>query len=184
MRDSYSSDLTGNLTPSSLNQPTQYSPLGYYNYQMATPFRATGSLAFIIGKIGLISAEYEFVNYNQARFYSSSSSTEFNGVNDNIKSDFTTPLNLKFGTEWRVQNFRIRGGYQYNGTPYKYSGDYGVRYAVSGGIGYRTNLFFADLSYIWSQMKDDYYLYDSSLVNASHDTYTSNNVVMTVGVRF
>ena len=44
--------------------------LGEYDYQMSTPFRAIGSIAFTIGNIGLISGEYEYVNYNQARFYS------------------------------------------------------------------------------------------------------------------
>ena len=182
MRDNdYSSMIA---TFDSLTSDPQYSPDGYYDYQLMTPFRAIGSVAFIIGQFGLVSAEYEFVNYDQAKFYSYGSD-EFNGVNDEIKANYKIPLNLRFGTEWIIKDVRIRGGFGYYSTPYEYAvNNAGQAYTASGGIGYRTKLFFADLTYVWSQMKKDYYFYDSSLTNPSYNTLTSHTIIATFGFRF
>jgi hypothetical protein len=168
----------------SLESNPQYSPLGYYNYQMMTPFRVIGSLGFVIGQIGLINAEYEYVNYNQARFYSSEGSSVFSDVNEDIKEDFRSPVNVRFGTEWRVKDFRIRGGFGYYGQPYKSGLNTGEKYVASGGFGYRGKHFFGDITYVWSKMNQDYYFYDRNLVNPSHNTYYSNTIMTTVGVRF
>ncbi|MDO8898812.1 MAG: hypothetical protein Q7V19_14275, partial [Bacteroidales bacterium] len=44
---------------------TKKSPTGDYIYELSTPMRASGSAALIIGKSGLISADYEFVDYSK-----------------------------------------------------------------------------------------------------------------------
>ena len=182
MKDNYNSYMFASFD--SLASTPQYSPLGYFNYQMATPFRAIGSLAFIIGQYGLISAEYEYVNYNQARFYSTEGSSVFQDVNDEIKASYKTPLNIRFGTEWKIQDFRVRGGFGYYGTPYQSGLNTGERYVASGGIGYRGKHFFADLTYVWSQTKQEYYFYNRTLVNPSYNTLSSNTILTTFGLRF
>jgi hypothetical protein len=181
MRDKWSSDMFASFD--SLASTPQYSPLGYFNYEMVTPFRAIGSLAFIVGQYGLISAEYEYVNYNQARFYSTDAST-FSDVNDTIKAIYKTPLNIRFGTEWKIQDFRLRGGFGYYGGPYQSSINTGEKFVASGGFGYRGKHFFVDVTYIWSQTKEEYYLYDRTLVNPSYNTLSSNTILTTFGFRF
>ena len=183
MKDSWNSSMTSVFKDSTQWNRTIYSPLGYYDYQMATPFRAIGSLAFTIGNYGLISAEYEYVNYNQARFYSGDTSN-FSSVNSEIKSSYTSPVNVRFGTEWRIDHFRVRGGFGYYGTPYKSGSSTGEQFVISGGIGYRAKYWFFDAGYSWTQMKSDYYFYDPTLVNPSHNTLYSNNIFATFGVRF
>jgi hypothetical protein len=158
------------------------SPDGYFNYELTTPFRAIGSVAFMIGSYGLISGDYEYVNYSQARFYSGSDS--FSSVDSTIQKSFTAPLNFRIGTEWRIQNFRIRGGFGYNGKPYKSSLYNGEKFTVSGGFGYRGKHFYSDIAYVWSRVKDNYYLYDPTLVDPSMNTTVTTNVVLTFGVRF
>jgi hypothetical protein len=182
MRDSWNSNMFA--TFDSLQSTPQYSPDGYFDYQMVTPFRAIGSLAFIIGQYGLISAEYEYVNYNQARFYSSEGEYVFSDVNDDIKASYKTPLNIRFGTEWKIQDFRVRGGFGYYGTPYQSKINTGEKFVASGGFGYRGKHFFADLTYVWSQTKQDYYFYDRTLVNPSYNTLSSNIILTTFGLRF
>ncbi len=184
MRDSWNSQMTAEIAYEKNTITTNYqeSPLGTYDYQMTTPFRAIGSIAFIIGSYGLVSGEYEYVNYNQARFYDSSNG--YNDLNKEIKAKYTSPVNVRAGTEWRIQNFRVRGGFGYYGSPYQSGIKTGEKYLVSGGLGYRGKHFFCDLAYIWSQTKDDYYFYDSALVNPSHNIYTAHSVVATFGVRF
>ena len=182
MRDNWSSDMIASFD--SLASTPQYSPLGSFNYQMVTPFRAIGSLAFIIGQYGLISAEYEYVNYNQARFYSTEGSATFSDVNDTIKANYKTALNIRFGTEWKIQDFRLRGGFGYYGEPYQSGINTGEKFVASGGFGYRGKHFFADITYVWSQTKQEYYFYNKTLVNPSYNTLTSNSILTTFGFRF
>jgi len=182
MKDSWASDMFASFD--SLGSTPQYSPLGYYEYHMTTPFRAIGSLAFIIGQYGLVSAEYEYVNYNQARFSSWEGENTFSDANDEIKTSYKAPLNIRFGTEWKIQDFRLRGGFGYYGTPYQSGINAGERYVASGGIGYRGKHLFADLTYVWSQTKQEYYFYDRNLVSPSYNTLSTNTIMTTFGVRF
>jgi hypothetical protein len=182
MRDYWSSAMFA--TFNSFQSTPQYSPDGYFDYQMVTPFRAMGSLAFIISQYGLISAEYEYVNYNQARFSSTEGSSVFADVNDKIIAGYKTPLNIRFGTEWKIQDFRLRGGFGYYGTPYQSGINTGEKFVASGGFGYRGKHFFTDIAYVWSQTKQEYYFYDRTLVNPSFNTLHTNNIVTTFGIRF
>ena len=141
-----------------------------------------GSLAFIIGQYGLVSADYEYVNYSQARF--SSSSDSYTNVNNDIKANYKSWGNIRIGTEWRVYNFRVRGGFGYFSNPYTTSAGNSERFQVSGGFGYRGKHFFTDVTYVWSKMNQDYYLYDASMVNPAVISYYTNTVSTTVGVRF
>jgi hypothetical protein len=181
MHDSWSSAMSATFDDPTWNN-TQYSPQGDYDYQLTTPFRAIGSVAFIVGPYGLISAEYEYVNYNQARFHDTNDS--YGDVNQTIQDSYKAPLNLRFGTEWRIWNFRVRGGFGYYGSPYKNGLNDGKCLQASGGFGYRGRNIFADIAYVWTQTKSDYYLYDPSLVNPASLNSQTYSAVFTFGVHF
>jgi len=181
MRDEWYSSMESNFTSSQWNS-TQFSPIGNFDYRLTTPFRAIGSLAFILGPYGLISADYEYVNYSQARLHSSDYS--FKNENNDITNTYQSWGNIRVGTEWRVQNFRLRGGFAYFSNPYKTSINNSERFQASGGIGYRGKVFFADVTYTWSQMKENYYLYDASMVLPAENTLTTNTISATMGIRF
>jgi len=180
MDDSYSSAMVA-YYDSILSTPVQYSPVGYYDYNLTTPFRVIGSAAFFIGQRGLISGEYEYVNYSQAKFKTNDGA--FTGVNSNISSEFKAPVTFRLGTEWRFGAVRVRGGFGYNGSPVK-SGDVGTRYTAGAGIGYFTKHFFADLAYQWSGMSSKYYMYQSELINPADIRQTTSLITSTFGVRF
>ena len=179
MRDNWSSDMTGELT---FGTTTAYSPLGAFDYQLVTPFRAIGSVAFIIGNYGLISGEYEYVNYGQSYF--SSNDASYSDVNTEIKNQYKAPVNVRFGTEWRIKNFRVRGGFGYYGSPYQSGPSTAEMYVASIGWGYRASHFFFDMTYQWSQTKEDYYFYDPTVIDPSFNTYTASRVTTTFGFRF
>jgi len=187
MYDYYASSMSA-VYDSVLNYPVQYSPSGAYNYQMMTPFRAMGSVAFFIGKNGFISGEYEFANYSQARFRASGDS--FSDVNTVISSDYKAPLNFRVGTEWRISMFRIRGGFGYYGSPDREGNIYNTsnknlqRYTASGGFGFYIKRFFADFAYQWSGTESDYYLYDPALTKPATVKLQSHTVTGTFGFRF
>ena len=164
-----------------VSYPGQYSPEGTFDYRLTTPFRAIGSFAFFIGQIGFISGEYEYANYNQARYNSSSDS--YSDVNNTIKTTYTAPLNFRVGTEWRVKFMRIRGGFAYNGSPEK-GGSTGERYVISGGAGYFSKHFFADAGYQFAKQSSDYYMYESGYLNPANVTLRTNTITTTIGLRF
>jgi hypothetical protein len=182
MRDNWNSTMTGEFNDGiSTFSNTSSSPLGSYDYQLMTPFRAIGSVAFIISNFGLISGEYEYVNYSQSRFYAN---TSFDDVNDDIIHKYGVPLNLRAGTEWRIANFRVRGGFGYYGSPYQSDINTGTMYSASFGLGYRGKHLFIDQTYHWSQMKENHYMYDPSMVNPAIITTTAYSLITTFGVRF
>ena len=181
MHDEWFSSMQSNFTVTQWNA-TEYSPIGNYDYCLTTPFRAIGSVAFIIGAYGLVSADYEYVNYSQAYFNSSQDS--YTDVNNEIKSTYKSWGNLRFGTEWRLRNFRLRGGFSYFSNPYVNGSNHSERYQASGGFGYRGKHFFADVSYVWSKMNQEYYLYDRTMVNPSYISNYTNTVYTTIGLRF
>jgi hypothetical protein len=180
LRDYYYASMAATYD-SAISDNVQYSPTGNYNYSMTTPFRAIGSLAFFIGQRGFISAEYEYANYNQARFHSSDNS--FTDVNSQISSRYKAPVNVRVGGEVRLDVFRLRAGFGYYGAPVS-SGSAGVRYVASAGAGYFTKHFFVDLTYQWSRTNSDYYLYDPAYVNPASLTYYANSIITTCGFRF
>lgn len=180
MFDYYASSMSAEYD-SILNYPVQYSPSGAYEYQMMTPFRAIGSLAFFIGKHGFISGEYEYANFSQSRFKAPGDS--FRDVNSQISSSYTAPINVRVGTEWRISLFRIRGGFGYYGQPDK-NGDISDRYTVTGGLGIYVKRFFADVAYQWAKSEGNYYMYDPSLVNPAALAIQTNSVSATVGFKF
>ncbi|MDP1622104.1 MAG: hypothetical protein Q8M08_07165 [Bacteroidales bacterium] len=181
MRDQWSASMQSTFTNPEWNS-TQYSPIGTYDYRLTTPFRAMGSLALIIGQFGLVSADYEYVNYSQARFNSSYDS--YDDVNKVIETDYQSYGNIRVGTEWRVYNFRVRGGFGYFSNPYTGGTNNSERFQVSGGIGYRLKHFFTDVTYVWTKMNQDYYLYDPGMVNPAIISNYTNTVSATVGIRF
>lgn len=178
MYDYYASSMSA-VYDSVLKYPAQYSPSGAYEYQMMTPFRAIGSLGIFVGKYGFISGEYEYVNYSQARFKSDGDS--FQDVNSTITANYSSPVNVRVGTEWRIRMFRVRGGFGYYGSPNKNIGD---RYIITGGFGVYIKKFFADLAYQWAKSNSTYYIYDPALVNATDITTRTNTVTATFGFKF
>ena len=179
MRDSWNSNMVGEFDDGIYSSS---SPLGSFDYQLTTPFRAIGSLAFIISNFGLISGEYEYVDYSQARL--NANGTSFSSENADIQNKYKSPLNLRIGTEWRIQSFMIRGGFGYYGSPYQPGINTAEMYTGSFGLGYRVKHFFCDLSYFWTQTKENYYFYDPTMVNPSKNRYTTSTVTTTVGFRF
>lgn len=182
MKDTYTSSVKSKFDNGDVYQ--EDSPEGKYNYKLTTPMRAIGSLAFIIGKIGLISADYEFVDYSEARFRSGDAGVYFD-VNDAIMNKYTSASNIRLGTEWRVNQFNFRGGYAMYGNPFK-SGYYDAsRTSYTVGLGIKDVDYFLDFAYVLTQGKEDYYLYGTNVpLNPAKNTLTSSTFIMTLGFRF
>lgn len=186
MTDDYSNSIKSKFDDAS--SYTVNSPAGTYDYNLTTPMRAIGSVAFIIGKMGLVSADYELVDYSEARFDATGNS--FFDVNNTIQKKYTAAGNLKIGTEWRYDNFSFRGGYAMYGTPfsssYKISGADMSKNCFSFGIGMRDADYFIDLGYVLTEGTEFFqpYSLSSQDVAGVKNKLQSHNFTVTLGAKF
>lgn len=183
MSDSYNADMTSNFDDGSTY--TYSSPNGAFDYSVVTPMRVIGSLGFVVGKMGLISADYEFVDYSDARLRSSPN--VFFDQNDAIRNKYTSTSNIRIGGELRLSPLSVRAGFALYGNPYgpAVSND-GKRTSVTGGLGYRDkdDRFFIDAAYVRTMSSEKYYLYSSDFSNPVTNNGTASNIVLTVGFRY
>jgi len=184
MHDHYSSDMSTAFKDSSFSSS---SPSGAYNYNLVTPPRFIGSLGFVVAKKILIGAEYEYVDYSYAQLHSSDAGA-FSDVNNRIKQEYKAVGNIRAGIEWKiVEPVAIRIGYAYYGNPYNSSFNIDAsRSSYTAGIGFRGERFFVDLAYIMTQYKENYFLYDPTIVTVDpvNNSFSASTIMATFGFKF
>lgn len=181
MTDTYSNIVTANYDYAN-GSYTASSPNGSYNYSLTTPMRAIGSVAFIYKTLGLVSVDYEFVDYSSARLRSPGYA--FTNENKAIRNKYTGAGNLRVGAEVKLAPFSIRGGYALYGSPFKDNINTGTKTSYTFGLGYRGDGFFVDAAYVYSIASEDYYLYDPTLVSPAKNTYNTSNIMLTIGFKY
>ncbi|MDO5509711.1 MAG: hypothetical protein Q4F57_03335 [Weeksellaceae bacterium] len=157
------------------------SQLYLHNMNSAQSF--TGSAAFILGTQGLISADFTYRDYSTAKFKPENS---FLGENDYMSAHMTSSTAIRVGGEMRIQDFRVRGGFRYETSPFDQMsvavGNQNVNYrpfgdltGFSAGVGYNFGNMFIDASYDhFSRDRNhliygDYYAYGEGI-------YTSDQI--------
>jgi len=189
MSDSYGATMTAyyDQPPLTTTNATSFkasSPDGTFDYRMTTPLKAIGSLAIIIGQFGLISADYEYIDYSTARLRTlHAGDYDFLNENEIIRNKFTTANNVRIGTEWKAGIYAFRGGYSMYGSPYKGQSMSGLgsRTGYSLGFGVHEKEYFIDFSYNHVDSKDNYYIYGDA--PASQNNYNNNTYSFTLGFR-
>ncbi|MFY9309984.1 MAG: hypothetical protein WAQ28_13125 [Bacteroidia bacterium] len=178
--DNYTSSMKSNLETVSYDTT---SPKGSFDYRITTPFRAMGSLGFVLGKYALLNVDYEYVDYTYAQL--NSSPNVFADVNRTIRTKYTSAGNLRAGAEVRFDPFSLRLGYALYGSPYaKDENKNASRTSYSAGIGFRQNNYFFDLAYVLTKYTEYSYLYDPALVNPIKNDFQNSSFMFTAGVRF
>ncbi|CAN5793092.1 outer membrane protein transport protein [soil metagenome] len=160
-------------------------PDGNFNYSIRTPLRMIGSLALIFGKAGLLSLDYEIVDYSDSHL--KSADYQFTSANAAIQSKYKAASNIRVGGEVRLLPVIFRGGVALYGSPYATGvNNNATRLYITGGVGYRDpdDKFFVDLGIVTTTEKSNYYFYDQTLVNPVHNVSKVVNVVFTCGFRY
>ena len=197
-------DKQGNLVSGNASTPT-----GRYNYSLQTPWRFLASTAFVIGKKGIISFDYEYTGYQKMEL-----NDDYFGYPDEnswIKEDMKAGHTFKIGGELRVTpQLSVRAGYANQLSPIKakvldhpieiastegvttqYYLDRGTQYYTLG-LGYRFGRFYTDAAYV--HRNNDSYLYafsplfsgDTQIIfpeRANLKTKT-NSFLFTLGYKF
>ena len=172
-----------------------------YDYDLETPLRATLSGAFVIAKKGLVSIDYEYVDYGSASLRRGGDGYNFASENQDITEAYRSVGNLRVGGEYRVNKaVSLRAGYElypsaYNSQAFGESqpnadADMNI---YSAGLGYHQGNFYFDIAYRYSDLTNYDSLYPATVYNVDH-TYpqpemasfktTKNKVLLTFGFRF
>ncbi len=171
------------------------SPEGSYSYNLTTPFKAVGSLAFIFGQMAVLSFDYEITDYSNAKLDANdddfNNSNPFSSQNKFINQfykDFAS--NIRGGLEIKYQKFAFRAGGAYYSSPIKssYTNSETDQHVIgiTGGIGYREKKFFLDIGYgnfQRSENRTTYTLTSENVPSAKLDR-NDHRVVTTIGFRF
>jgi len=164
-----------------------------YRYRITTPYHINAGIAYQIGNFGLISADYEFINYASARLSNGLDGYEFQAENDDLKAEMKSVGNLRLGAEVRMGGLYLRGGYSYYGSPFQDGtlNEDSDSNGFSTGIGYRQDRFYVDVSMVWLNSYEAYMMYPDDPRNPreySSDAVNLNTkdryLAMTVGLKF
>jgi len=118
----------------------------FSEYNLRTPTRMAAGVTAFAGKQGFVTAEIEQLNFARARYSSDVSGLTYSSDNDQIRSLYQRTTNLRLGAEYRLQEFRFRGGVAHLPDPFKTKQNDVSRslQTFTAGVGYRTKSFFAD----------------------------------------
>lgn len=142
------------------------SPYGRGSYTMVSPFRANFGLAYALGQLGVISADYEVADYSQMRYKTSGYDRDyFEGINEDIREYFRTSHMLRLGLEVKpLAELAVRAGYGLATSPERCiecSSDIPAvkNQNISFGVGYSSqNSFFADFAIRKTILQDEYFM--------------------------
>jgi long-subunit fatty acid transport protein len=164
---------------------------GVYDYEIETPMRYIFSGAYVIGKSGLISVDYEIVDYSTSKLKNGSDGYNYIDENIAITKAYKTTGNLHIGGEYRVnKSFSLRAGYE--NFPSVYQASYlnsenlnsdSSYSTIAGGFGFRQGSFFFDATYKQVMNNEYLKLYPGATNMAKYAT-TQNNVIFTLGYKF
>lgn len=163
-----------------------------FNYKFTTPGKTVLSAALLYKKLGMISLDYEVVNYLQAQ----STTTELTFMNTLVKDNLRQASNIRIGAEYNYLNYKFRAGYAAYASPFKKSilnslteGDLSLR-VYSIGLGYQesNNPVYFDVAAIFERYDDFYTPYILNSTNRNFYTafnkVNSTRLLFTIGTKF
>lgn len=142
------------------------SPYGRGSYRMVSPSRVNLGIAYALGQLGVISADYEVSDYSQMRYKSSDYDRDyFESVNEEIMENFRASHMLRLGLEAKpLPELAVRAGYSMATSPERCiecSSDIPAirNQNVSFGLGYSSkNSFFADFAVRRTFLQNEYFM--------------------------
>jgi hypothetical protein len=174
-------DVEGNYSYSENLDPLRYS------YTLTTPFKALAGVSLQLKKLGILSADYEFIDYRMARFSNASDDYSYYDENQGIKNILKSASNIRLGAELHLSSLYLRAGYGLYGSAFA-SGEAneGLKYnTISCGLGFRQKSFFFDMAFANTTSKQKYYMYeDFPYLQPASLTSSRNTFTATIGFKF
>ncbi|MEO6175845.1 MAG: outer membrane protein transport protein [Flavobacterium circumlabens] len=151
----------------------------YEPYTLQTPGKTTFSAAYVFGKSGLISVDYAIKDYGNTK-YKPTSDAGFRGLNNQISDELTSTGELRVGAEYKIKQLSLRGGYRFEGSPYKDGTTIGDLTSYSGGLGYNFGTTKVDLAYSYLERKSNQGFFAQGFTNGANISSKLNNVSLTL----
>ena len=159
-----------------------YNKVLAYNYRLQTPGKVTGSVAYIFGEKGLISADLTRKNFNGLQL---SPNFEFDYENDNLQALLSSTYQINLGTEWRFKKISFRGGYSYEQTPYTQALDTDNKRGYALGLGYNFGSVSLDIAYDYHEQTDYYNFYpEFNWVRGAELSKNNDKIMATLAYKF
>lgn len=183
------------VTSTEYGYKSEGTPEGNFTYKLTSPFRYNVGLAYTFGNVGLISFDYEGVDYGSMRFKNRDGSRDgFEYVNSDIAALYGTSHNFRAGLEFNIGPFfSIRGGFNLITPPEEKAAKENwnnCTYIYSAGVGFKSGgSFYADLAFRFNDNPDIYYMPYTDYIDGvlSPELIVRNNLmsfVATIGFRF
>lgn len=171
---SISADADGNLPMVTVNPNIEniYAP-----YKLQTPSKWTASAAYVFGKKGLFSIDYAIKDYGNTKF---KPQADYSGLNTVTAEALELAGELRFGAEYRIQGFSLRGGYAINQSPYSNKAIMSDLNQYSLGLGYSFGTTKLDLAYSFAERDYNQMFITSGMTDAAKINHSQNNVTMSL----
>lgn len=173
----------------------------FLKYKFNTPWRFNTSVSYTFGTSLALCAEYEYADCSSSEFDNRTGASR--AQNEEIEKNLKEQHTFRLGAEYRLGDFSIRGGYNFQSAPFSKNAykdmdcanvtDTSTEYmnkfeknVVTLGAGYRYNNVYIDVAYMMQTQKADFYpFYDVEYVNpAAKVRSTCHSLVATLGMRF
>ena len=170
-----SSNTVNTLIPDVVDPdiPNYYSP-----YNLRTPGSFTASAAYVFGKSGLISIDYKYKDYSSSQF-SPTNDPSFRTQNNIMHNLLGASNEIRIGAEYKIKNFRLRGGYRSERSPYKTATIISDLNSFSGGLGYNFGFIKLDLAYARTQNNTQQQFFSQGFTESAKLNTYKNNITMT-----
>ena len=182
-------DYTMNTAFNNGNTYTEHSPTGSYSYKLTAPMRWSVGAAYTVMGLGLVSVDYENVNYANTRLADYNGNTGvFSEENQLMDGIITNAHILRVGAELKLgERVALRGGFQNYAPAIKGAAS---RKAYSAGIGFNLGQA-TTLDFAWTKLanqNDSFQLYgdysDYTSVPEGVNRHSLSKVVCTLGFKF
>lgn len=207
MKDVYSGNISAEYYGENMVSP--YTTEAYYpdntvSYNIRTPWKLIGSIATVIGRKGIVSADYEYTDNKSMRILEDNGH-ELLDATQEIKTYLKPTHTLRLGAEYRVTpTVSLRAGYCYQttgtedavlddrvevevaGTNPAYTYDTSNQH-ITAGLGFHKGSFYGDLAYVNQMRKSNYHAFSGivDLPTVMAEVKDNNHRIQaTIGFRF
>lgn len=165
------------------------SPDGFFEYDYNEPYRFNAGISYFIKKKALFSFDYGLVDYSTMRVHYSEDAFSDNeeAVNQGIKTLYKAAHTYRFGVEGNLRaGLYARIGTSSTNSPFVNDERLGAVSTFAGGLGYRNEKYFFDLSFnrINQEVDREPYAIASSDAPVYEVSDIETNLMLTMGTRF
>jgi hypothetical protein len=159
-------------------------------YSIRTASKAVGSASYLFGRTGFLTADVEYVGYNDMRIRYDGDAAYGTQVTNVIAQQQKDAVNVRLGAEARANEYSFRAGAAFNGNPNASNSAYGNSSSsqFSLGAGFRSTSFFIDVALAVRRQATNEFIYviekNGSLNKPAVVNRNSTLAAATIGWKF